>query len=81
MTLNMNNGRARYFQIKDLNTRANLCKNIFNQEPSKNDNGAVVMRKTIVQRKRKQQLHQFKKRRTKCNRIIPGLCPYVLVFV
>ena len=57
MTLNMNNGRARFFQIKDLNTRANLCEKYFFPATIKNDNGAVVMRKNVVRREWSQQLH------------------------
>ena len=44
MTLNMNNGRSRFFQIQDHNTRANLCKNNCYSATIKNDNGAVAMR-------------------------------------
>ena len=44
MKLKMNHRHTRFFQIKDHNTQANLCKNIFYPESIKNDNGAVAMR-------------------------------------
>ena len=61
MTFNMNNGRARFFHIKDIDTRANLCKHIFYPETIKNHNGAVATRNVFVGCKRNQQIHQFKK--------------------
>ena len=47
MTFNMNNGRSRFFEIKDLNTRANLCKNNCKPEIIKNDNGDVAINKFL----------------------------------
>ena len=41
-------GAQEYSQIKDLNTRANLCKNYFNPATTKNDNVSIVMSKTFV---------------------------------
>ena len=62
MTLNMKNGRTRFFQIKNLNTRDNLCENSFYPETVKNDNGAVAMRNNFVRPEHNQQLYQFKKK-------------------
>ena len=58
--LNMNNGRAIISQIKDIDTRANLCRNNFDPATIKNDNGAIEMR-IVLQQKRNQQTHQLKK--------------------
>ena len=58
MTLNMNNGRARFFQIQDRNTQANLCKNIY-PETIEKDNEATAMRIVLVRQKWNQQLHQI----------------------
>ena len=44
MTLNINNGRARFSQIQNRNTRANLCKRYFYPASIINDNGSVSMR-------------------------------------
>ena len=55
----MNIGRVKFFQIKDLNTRASLCKNNFYPDSIKNDNGAVATRNIFIQLKLKQQLYQF----------------------
>ena len=44
MTLNMKNGGARFFKNKDLDTRANLCKEYFCPETIKNDKGDVLTR-------------------------------------
>ena len=41
--LNMNNGRATFFQIQDRTTRAHLCKNNFYPEIIVSDYGAVTM--------------------------------------
>ena len=57
-TLNMNNGRARFFQIQDRNTRANLCKNIY-PETIEKDNEATAMRIVFGAAKIEQQLHQI----------------------
>ena len=43
MTLNINNGRAIFSQIQYRNTWANFCKNIFDPETTKYENGAVAM--------------------------------------
>ena len=51
MTLIVKTGRAIFFGIKDLNTRANLCENNFYPESITNDNGSVAMRKKCVTRK------------------------------
>ena len=42
MTLNMNNGHAIFFQIKELSTGANLCKYL-KQLFIENDNRAIAM--------------------------------------
>ena len=47
MTLNLNNGRAVFFQIKDLDARANVCKNVLNPATIKKDNGAVATKKNL----------------------------------
>ena len=58
-----------------------ICvKNDFYPETIKNDNGAVVMRKFVLRRGRKQQLYKFKKRTTQLNRRLSELYNYVLVF-
>ena len=41
----MKNGCARFVQIKDLNTRANLCENNFHLSSIKNDNGYLQQEK------------------------------------
>ena len=40
----MKNGRARFFSIKDLDSRANLCENYVYPGTIKNDKGDVTMR-------------------------------------
>ena len=45
MTININNCSDRFFQIKYLNTRAKLCKNVFKPETIKNYNGTVATSK------------------------------------
>ena len=42
MGLNMNNGRAIFFQVQDCNTRANLWQNIYPTN-IKNDNTSAAM--------------------------------------
>ena len=60
MTLNKNNWRAWFLQIKDFNTGANMCKNNFQLATNKNDNRAVAMREKNVRHKQNQQLYQYK---------------------
>ena len=80
MTLNMNNGRVRFFRIQDINTQANLCKNSFYPESIKNDNETVATRK-IVRCEKNQQLHQIKKMTMQLNIRLAKLCNYILFFV
>ena len=54
-------GAPDFSKIKDLNTWANLCKDVFYLATIKNDNRAVAIGKQFVQRKQNQHLHQFKK--------------------
>ena len=58
MTLNIKNGHAIFFQIEDLDTRANFCEEWFYPASIKNDNLAVATRK-ILRRNYNQQFHQF----------------------
>ena len=44
MTLKMKNGCARFLQIEELNTRANLCEKCFLVSIHKNNNEAVAMK-------------------------------------
>ena len=61
MSLDMKYWHARFFfQIEYLDTRANLCKNIFYPATIKNDNGAIETREKFVQSEQNQQLHQLK---------------------
>ena len=63
MKFNIENGHAIYiFRIEELDTRANLCENIFYPESIKDDNGAVAMRNNFVRPEHNQQLYQFKKK-------------------
>ena len=60
MSLNLKYWRTRFFpKLKSLIYELICVKNDFYPETIKNYNGAIAMRKTFVQRVRKQQLHQF----------------------
>ena len=57
MTLNKKYGRTIFFQFEDFDTWDNLCEKYFYPASIKNENRAVVTRKTFVCREWNQQLH------------------------
>ena len=61
MTLNNNNGLAKFFENKNNNTQVSLCKNHFKPGIINNDNGVVVIRNYFVRCKQKQQKYFFLK--------------------
>ena len=62
MSLNMNNGRVRFFsKLNALIHELISVEDNFYPETIKDDNGPAAMRKLFVQRKRNQKLHQLKK--------------------
>ena len=61
VTLNMNNGPAIFFEIKDHNTQSNLCKNYLKPANVKNYDGSFTTRKLFVRQELKKQPHQLKK--------------------
>ena len=70
---------APYFLIKDPNTWANLCENLFSLSFHQNYNANVSMRNKLVWRKRIQQLHQFRRKTTHGHIWLTELCSCVLI--